>query len=799
MFMYKNRDAATDISGMDFIEFDVYVSDVSVIADVEFSFELTSSADSDKEEVAKKFKGKDTGWVNGWNHVKWSLKEFDQKTGGDFDATAWDFIRWYNDSTLAANGYFEVGIANIEFTAVETKEDKYIFEMFSDEEKKYLDPDFQANNANNQVRFADGHQYFIYKYDLKSFRGIKSISFEGNIGGQLHLWASADGKNWVEIEKHEVRFDAKYMNIDLSCMAEAVAKTMTLYIKIGDAVTSDGNGGQVRAGEVHLTVVYDATADQTRLPPPEITTEHEKTVFRVETDAEKPYLIENTGKWNKQHRYGDKDAYYTYKYTVKNLYQIENVIWKAKTCQEFKLDISFDNKNWETVSASTENLGPVLREYDLTKFLVNEDGTMKAAEFYLKICDADPADGWGGGIWGDADVTLDVEYTPLTAEQKDALEATTTEHSIPLWGANKTWGAGWETDFDNMLSGSACVTINLNGKTGTTAASKNLETAVDATGMDSVEFDIYLSDLAILDHLAKCGGSLELTSSGTCDYQEKNYGITNLVNDLKAQNAVVGWNHVVIAINKMAPTDNGGDPNKADIAGPFDISKINYIRLFWTGMENCGKDWVIKIDNFRMTDAQAEADRLKAEFEAKVLEDNAGLIANIEALKSITAVNADNYSSAKEKMSAASSAFNALSEDAQAILLNKGYKKPINDLKKLVEAYEEELAVLEANKALIDELNALAAYKDVASITKDNIETVKAAIAAAQAKVDALDADTKTLLTDKGYVANIAAAQAAVDAYVPAKGCGSALTVGAVATMILAGAWVSIAARKKED
>jgi hypothetical protein len=164
------------------------------------------------------------------------------------------------------------------------------------------------------------------------------------------------------------------------------------------------------------------------------------------------------------------------------------------------------------------------------------------------------------------------------------------------------------------------------------------------------------------------------------------------------------------------------------------------------------------------------------------------------------AVNKDNYAAAKEKLTAATSAFNALTEEAQAILLNEGYKKPINDLKRLVEAYEEELAVLDANKALIDELNALAAYKDAASITAENIDAVKAAIAAAQTKVDSLDKDAKALLAD--YIANIAAAQASVDAYVPApakKGCGSALTMGAVATMILAGAWVTIAARKKED
>ena len=80
------------------------------------------------------------------------------------------------------------------------------------------------------------------------------------------------------------------------------------------------------------------------------------------------------------------------------------------------------------------------------------------------------------------------------------------------------------------------------------------------------------------------------------------------------------------------------------------------------------------------------------------------------------------------------------------------------------------------------------------------LATAEAQVDAAQAKVDALDDDAKALLAD--YIANIAAAQASVDAYVPAppkKSCGGVLTVGAVATMVLAGAWVAIAARKKED
>ena len=111
---------ATDISGMKYIIFDVYVTNVADLAEVEFSFELTSSGTSDKEESAKKFKGKDTGWVNGWNHVVWSLEEFNV-TNGVFDPTRWNFIRWYNDLTLnVGSEKLMVSIANLMFSTSET-------------------------------------------------------------------------------------------------------------------------------------------------------------------------------------------------------------------------------------------------------------------------------------------------------------------------------------------------------------------------------------------------------------------------------------------------------------------------------------------------------------------------------------------------------------------------------------------------------------------------------------------------------------------------------------------------------
>jgi hypothetical protein len=121
MFRYGENSTvpATDISGMKYIEFDVYVSHIDMIAEAQFSFELSSSGTSDKEESCKKFYGKDTGWVVGWNHVKWNLSDFTEH-GPDnkaMDATKWNFIRWYNDTTITiGEEKLKVAIVNIKFT-----------------------------------------------------------------------------------------------------------------------------------------------------------------------------------------------------------------------------------------------------------------------------------------------------------------------------------------------------------------------------------------------------------------------------------------------------------------------------------------------------------------------------------------------------------------------------------------------------------------------------------------------------------------------------------------------------------
>jgi hypothetical protein len=161
--------------------------------------------------------------------------------------------------------------------------------------------------------------------------------------------------------------------------------------------------------------------------------------------------------------------------------------------------------------------------------------------------------------------------------------------------------------------------------------------------------------------------------------------------------------------------------------------------------------------------------------------------------------------------------------------------------KKPLDQYEEFLAKKEALKDIIASMEALATYKDAAAFTNENYDAAKKQIEDVRKAYEDLVRSDKKFLEDNGYLAHLAAAEAAMPATKPeapktectehvdadkngkcdncdatvevegdndndndsddttGEGCKSALTIGALATMILAGAWVTIAARKKED
>jgi hypothetical protein len=382
------------------------------------------------------------------------------------------------------------------------------------------------------------------------------------------------------------------------------------------------------------------------------------------------------------------------------------------------------------------------------------------------------------------------------------------EKSVVFWNADTNWvnnKGKWALDTENQREGEACVSLNLKGVTGTWTPDVTFSDT-DASNTDTLEFEIYLSDLGILDHLANniADGELEIASSGTCDYQEKNIHLKDLVAFLKDNGAVVGWNHVAIPLEKMNDRNAPDNIDKPDKAGPFDPGKINWLRFYWVNLTDCGQDWVLKFDNFRLTNAQAYAEIAWEKFVEETKQTYADLIADLEALKDIYEgeINADNFASAQAKYQSLKAEYDALTEDEKKVLAD--YSQDLNKTKRALADYQEVQKIV-ANKAdLIADLEALATYKEAAAFTNANYDEAKAAIEAARTAVDALTKSEKKAL--ESYIAYLTAAEAAMPAEKPAApvedskgGCKGALTIGAVATMMLAGAWVTIAARKKED
>jgi hypothetical protein len=207
------------------------------------------------------------------------------------------------------------------------------------------------------------------------------------------------------------------------------------------------------------------------------------------------------------------------------------------------------------------------------------------------------------------------------------------EKSVVFWNADTNWvnnKGKWALDTENQQEGDGCVSVNLKGVAGTWTPDVTFSDT-NASNTDTLEFEIYLSDLGILDHLATniADGELEITSSGTCDYQEKNMHLKDLVAFIKESGAVVGWNHIAIPLEKMNDRNAPDNIDKPDKAGPFDPSKINFMRFYWVNLTDCGQDWVLKLDNFRLTNAQAYAEIAWEKFVEETKQTYADFIADL--------------------------------------------------------------------------------------------------------------------------------------------------------------------------
>lgn len=554
MYTYK-ADTPVDISGMKFIAFDLFVGyrknesnayvDLDTMKNIgEFMFELTSSGEADHQESAVGFKLTDYApKLNvGWNTIQIPILDLVNKTDGELNKTAWNFLRLFNNEAFTPADVIEV-----------EDEDTGDTETFA----------FDVKIGN--VRFQD-----------ETFT-VEDTSVEG---------------------EHET-----------------------------------------------YTFIIEKKPQDDKTPG----------------ESEAPFFVESTAGWNSNQRFSDGNGHTIYKYDIINYRAVKQVTWEAMTSAQLLLRVSNDGENWtefyryedEDVASGTvpnKGLPAKHRVYDITEYM----DFSKGHSIWISIEDSYTNGGWGGSIHVEDPCILDVIYEVLSDGQLDELEMTPTEHSLPIWGCNKVWGA-FKVDKENRQEGSACTTTTV----GTGQAPQVvLPQAYDATGKDTLEFELYVSDLAFFDFGDKSqekhfsNSWLELTSSGQYDKEEIAWDPVTIRQYIVGE-PQVGWNHVALPFSVATPS--GGD---------FRINNVNYIRFFFVGAPDEAKDIVVKVDNFRLTDKAAVEHAAfveeASEFVSKV---NELTFLTVESIKS-----QDDLTSAKKAYNALERIYKRLSDGAKATI-----------------------------------------------------------------------------------------------------------------------------------
>ncbi len=329
---------------------------------------------------------------------------------------------------------------------------------------------------------------------------------------------------------------------------------------------------------------------------------------------------------------------------------------------------------------------------------------------------------------------------------------------------------------------------------------------IDITGMEQLEFDVYVSDDTTL---AKGHTTIELNSTldqGGYNRRDKNELEVNMNGGWKLQ---AGWNHVIYSLTDSFEASKGTfDPKNFNC---FTIVRHSGVTL--TGEE----PFIISVANVKFTKGGLTQEEIDAAVKAEFEETHSDLIAKVaelHAYQSSSDITKDNYEQVKAKIASAQEMVDLLNEEEKAIWDRYDYGKDLKNAALAVEKYEEKqesiAASLESHKELVATINGFPT-----TLNKDNYEKTKEDVEAARKTYDNLARTPREDLEIAGILAKLEAAEKLVNDYVPteepgdntgeptdqkpASGCASALSIGAGAMLLLAGAWVGVNARKKEN
>lgn len=396
--------------------------------------------------------------------------------------------------------------------------------------------------------------------------------------------------------------------------------------------------------------------------------------FGVGSEKEKSYLVKEGSVSSSGIRYADAKNSFIYCFEIRNTVNIQKIELSGMIYQQLHLSVSTDGENYttvyryETTDPDDHGLSRAKRTFDLTEFV-----DLKISKtIYVCMTDAYTANGWGGAISPKEPVSLKVSYIKPTVEELNALEMTRTEHRVPVFGCNSAWGGGYVLDTTDPSAGYAALALTL--RDGDTAASVVLDEPVDARGMDTLEFELYVSDISVFD--LPFSGHLTLSSDGCEDAAALRWSIRAVLAAIEQKQQ--GWNHVVLPLS-TASAVNGS-------AGKFDLGAINYIGLGWTDMPAVAGSPLWKVDSFCLTDRQKAA-------REDILMEKSYLVEQIRTLEELIEEGIDEGSFKTVARLTANSRYEIshLTQEELAVILALGLVASVDEAEQLVAAYEERI------------------------------------------------------------------------------------------------------------
>lgn len=724
-----------DISAMEYLEFDLWLNNAALLSGVGFNYELTSSGTCDLKEDQMGTKPLDTyveggALKDGWNHVKIPLSDW--PTGG-CDRTAMNFIRFFNqDEADFGEEVLEAKLGAPKFTSAAGNVDLAMNEgwnytYFVDETTRswsfeagelgvasfrsmWVAPSADAVLDLSAAKYLDLKMYVSDPAEFKKVRFELELTSSGAPDVEENAWTGYfldAAKGW------------NTFRIPMSAIKGSCDLTKVNFIRLFNR-QMDNQSLTVLAAPLTIEVMeYEfGTSDIYTV---------EETVFNAK-DSE--YILRADAGKNDNQYFADAAKEIVLKFALTNYKEGVRGVWfAANVSAELKIEAATkDNADYDkwTVIYDSEGAGLDLNAVSINLGKALGTGNISTTdEVYIRISDSDTADGWGGSLYfnkpgaGPIDTVLYVEYAGNTPsdehvrtpedDELDIIEETGDEHSVPFFGCNVDIdGANgpWQIDYDNKQAGSACATITLGtylndlGEEVTTPGQSSFQSkfdglcgvdTIDTTGMDTLEFDFYIScEPSVWNGLGFADTGLELTSSGTCDKFETCWNFSQLLTPahIVGGELKTGWNHLEVPLESGQKKDNGG----------ADMTALNYIRFFFVNAQNLPEEpIVVKLDNMRFTDRQAQKIAEETPKATPVIEaiysklgtEDAPIVPKFddESQESVDTFKA-NLDAWKAICAELDEALEALSDTAKSIVTKDGAKKILTTAQKQITNYE---------------------------------------------------------------------------------------------------------------